>query len=685
MIFPMPTYRARSFADWRTPPTTPESPPQLRRGLWGGAALEGNGSARGFRQRLQPGLWCLVLALGLGQPCRAAVGPIRYLLDLREPAAHLVRVTMTVPEAAPSTEFQFPAWNNLYQIRDFVRNVEELRASCDGQPEELERRDLNTWRSLPTPCANLELRYAVFAHEESPFSSSLDQDHAFLNFALLLFYLPQERARGVRVQFLLPEGWKLATVLEGEGADFQAPDYDVLADSPAEAGHFQEYNYTQDVQLPGPNSSAGSSGRRRATYRVIVHADPADYSAGRLLASLEKITDTETALMRDVPFSRYTFILHFPREGGGGGMEHRNGTAISVPASQLRDHWESLEGVAAHEFFHLWNVKRIRPQALEPIDYVRGNDTRDLWFSEGVTSTYGELCLLRAGLITPQVFYARLAESVRALQERPARAFQSVETSGREAWLEKYPDYSRPERSISYYNKGALLGFLLDLAIRHASHNQASLDDVMRRLNEDFARPGRFFTLADLGAIVRSLAPSYAGLDAFLRDDVQGTHELDYDTYLTYAGLRLLRQTEEIPAWDFVAMRSFEGHIEVESVDPGSNAQKAGLQRGDVLLKMNGKPLFALRDLLHSSYRPGQRVKFDVHRRQGDAVVEYALEGKEGTTYRVEELPHPTAEQRQVRGGWLRGTTGIVGAHGVRPVGGRAPLAPTSTIEEGRP
>jgi predicted metalloprotease with PDZ domain len=389
--------------------------------------------------------------------------------------------------------------------------------------------------------------------------------------------------------------------------------------------------------------------------------------------------------MRDVPFSRYTFILHFPREGGGGGMEHRNGTAISVPASQLRDHWESLEGVAAHEFFHLWNVKRIRPQALEPIDYVRGNDTRDLWFSEGVTSAYGELCLLRAGLITPQVFYARLAESVRALQERPARAFQSVETSGREAWLEKYPDYSRPERSISYYNKGALLGFLLDLAIRHASHNQAGLDDVMRRLNEDFARPGRFFTLADLGAIVRSLAPSYAGLDAFLRDDVQGTHELDYDTYLAYAGLRLLRKTEEIPAWDFVAMRSFEGHIEVESVDPGSNAQKAGLQRGDVLLKMNGKPLFVLRDLLHSSYRPGQRVKFDVHRRQGDAVVEYALEGKEGTTYRVEELPHPTAEQRQVRVGWLRGTTGIVGAHGVRPVGGRAPLAPTSTIREGRP
>src|SRR5205814_5971912 len=154
--------------------------------------------------------------------------------------------------------------------------------------------------------------------------------------------------------------------------------------------------------------------------------------------------------------------------------------------------------IAADEFFHLWNVKRIRPQGLEPVDYVHGNDTTELWFSEGVTSTYGELALLRAGLISRQDFYANLAQEIRDLEQRPARKSQSAVEAGREAWLEQYVDYARPEPSISYYNKGELLGYLLDLGIRHATGNRRSLADVMRGLNENFARRGRFFPRADL-------------------------------------------------------------------------------------------------------------------------------------------------------------------------------------------
>ena len=356
-----------------------------------------------------------------------------------------------------------------------------------------------------------------------PFSSALDSQHAFLNFASLLFYLPNERGRAVRVKLLVPDKWKVASLLEEDADGFPAPNFDLLVDSPVEAGEFQEYSYSQNG----------------ATYRVVVHADPQDYSAERLLASLTKITATETAFMRDVPFSRYTFILHFPREEGGGGMEHRNGTAITVRAKQLREHWESLEDVAAHEFFHLWNVKRIRPQLLEPIDYIHGNDTRDLWFCEGVTSTYGQLTLVRAGLISRKTFYARLESAITALQSRPARFFQSAEESGLEAWFEKYGDYFRPDRSISYYNKGELLGFLLDLALRHATGNAAGLDDVMRRLNEDFARPGRYYTEADLQRVIAELAPTFSGLGAFFEDYVRGTRDLDYQTYLGYAGLEL--------------------------------------------------------------------------------------------------------------------------------------------------
>jgi predicted metalloprotease with PDZ domain len=470
---------------------------------------------------------CSLLPL-LAESSFSASEPIQYLLDLREPASHLAKVVMTVATASPSTELQFPAWNNLYQIRDFARNIQGLAADCDGAKEQLTRVDLNTWRSEAKPCEKLALRYAVYAGGSPPFSSALDSQHAFLNFATLLFYLPKERGRAAHVKFLIPAGWKVASLLEEDGDGFLAPNYDVLVDSPVEAGQFQDYSFSQNG----------------ATYRVVVHADVKDYSPDRLLASLQKITATETALMRDVPFSRYTFILHLASEDGGG-MEHRNGTAVTVRVPQTRDYWENLEDVAAHEFFHLWNVKRIRPQSLEPIDYVHGNDTRDLWFCEGVTSAYGELALLRAGLISRKTFYARLESAIETLQSRAARFFQSAEDSGLEAWLEKYNDYLRPDRSISYYNKGELLGFLLDLALRHATGNDAGLDDVMRRLNEDFARPGRYYTDADLRHLIGQIAPGFSGLEAFFADYVRGTQELDYDTYLGYAGLE--REIEHRP------------------------------------------------------------------------------------------------------------------------------------------
>ena len=322
--------------------------------------------------KLRSFLLLCVLCL-LGGAARAGELPISYLIDLREPATHLVRVTMTIPQTPAATQIQFAAWNNLYQIRDFVRNVQELRAECDGSNQELKREDLETWRSGDSPCGQLTLRYRVYAHEESAFSSILSESHAFLNFAMLCFYLPQQRDRKIRVKFLLPPDWRVATLLDAGDppSDFVAPNFDALADSPAEAGKFQDFSYTQ----------------KGATYRVIVHSEEAAVPTDRLLGSLAKITATATDLMQDVPFSQYTFIFHFVSEGSMGGMEHCNGTAINYAARDLEHNWSSLEDVAAHEFFHLWNVKRIRPQHLEPIDYVHGNDTRDLWFSEGLTST----------------------------------------------------------------------------------------------------------------------------------------------------------------------------------------------------------------------------------------------------------------------------------------------------------
>ncbi|HEY6290428.1 MAG TPA: PDZ domain-containing protein [Terriglobia bacterium] len=595
--------------------------------------------------RRSPGLFLTALgflATAFSAAASEPSAPIRYQLDLRQPASHLVRVQMTVSDAPPTLRIQFPAWNALYQIRDFVRHVQDLEGTCDGTASDLTAIDVDTWETGPKPCHELTVRYAVYANEESVFSAILNDQHAFLNLAQVLFYLPSNRSRGARVTFLLPEGWKLSTLLDQDGTsgEYTAPNYDRLADSPVEAGNFDEYSYRQGA----------------AEYRIVVYSDE-DKSkklAPKLVEAVKKITAAETALMQDVPFQRYTFIFHF-LPSGGGGMEHANGTAIGFADGELESNWEELEATIAHEFFHLWNVKRIRPQGLEPIDYIHGNDTRDLWFSEGITSTYEELVLVRSGLISRQRFYERLAGKIGAVEERPARRWESAELAGIDAWLEGYPDYFRPERSISYYDKGELLGFLLDLAMRQASQGRAGLDDLMRALNRDFAERGRLFQDTDLISLANRLTGGKLDTAAFFRDDVMGARQLDYQGYLGYAGLTLTQDTREVPDWGFRAVQLFGGTVQVESVEGEGPAEQAGLRPGDTISTLNGQPLTVAPDRV-SGVKPGQRVELEVRRGSRKLAIKFQLGRSAETRYRIEENPLASADEVRLREGWLLGT-----------------------------
>lgn len=568
----------------------------------------------------------------------AAEAPIQYQLDLRQPATHVVHVRMAIAGAPPALEIQFPAWNALYQIRDFVRNVQNLQSTCDGAPLDLVPVDVDTWRNGDRSCHELVAKYDLYANEESVFSAILNERHAFLNLAQVLFYVPSERDRSVAVEFLLPEGWKLATPLEESApGEYAAANYDRMVDSPVEAGTFDDYSYQQNG----------------AEYRVVVYTEGAQYSSKRLLESCEKITATETGIMQDVPFHRYTFFFHF-LPFGGGGMEHAYGTAIAFPAGRLDSGWLEFQATVAHEFFHLWNVKRIRPQGLEPVDYIHGNDTRDLWLSEGVTSTYEELTLVRSGLASRKEFYDRVADQIGTLQKRPARLFQSAELSGMDAWLEGHRDYYRPERSISYYNKGELLGFLLDLGLRQASHGHAGLDDFMRALNQDFAQRGRFFEDSDLIALAGQLGGAPFDAQTFFRDYVTGTRELDYDRYLGYAGLNLVKETASEPDWGLRASMGFGGshNIEVESVDPDSAAADAGLRAGDVITSVNHQPLSVPPDRL-TGVKPGQQVELGIERGSRPLSIKFQLGTSAETQYHIEENPQATPDQVALRDSWL--------------------------------
>jgi predicted metalloprotease with PDZ domain len=464
---------------------------------------------------------------------------------------------------------------------------------------------------------------------------------------MLLLYIPDRRSEDTRVAFDdVPDGWRMAVELdsikssvEHRSDDFVAASYDALVDAPMEIGHFDEWR-----------TEAG--GR---PIRIVVHGDPGDRA--RLTDSLKRIVDYEVSLMGGAPFREYLFLFHVGNTFGGGGMEHMNCTAIAV------DTPAQISSYAAHEFFHAWNVKRIRPQSLEPVDYTREMWTRALWFAEGVTSTYGAYTQLRTGLWNTQQFYDNLAEEIRELQSRPAHRWQSLEQSSLDAWYEKYPLYTRGEASISYYNKGQIAGVLLDLLIRDRTDNRGSLDDVMRALNEEYAKAGRFYNdseglRAAMESVIRKKAPSAdADLSDFFRRYISGTDEIPYADFLQRAGWTLRDTSQRRATLGFSMSRGTGGSPSIASVDRESGASEAGLNEGDMLLSINGDPFPRSPDRWLRDHQPDERVTIKVRRGGEERDFSFPLGRQTEAVYQITDAPSPTEKQRRIRDGILRGLT----------------------------
>src|ERR1700683_4452183 len=367
---------------------------------------------------------------------------------------------------------------------------------------------------------------------------------------------------------------------------------------------------------------------------------------------LRQFYSDELKLM-GTPFREYTFSFHVGPylESGGGGMEHANCTAIGAASV------ESAVTIAAHEFFHAWNVKRIRPQTLEPVDFTKEQYTRALWFAEGVTNTYASYTLERSGIWPKERFYADLAAQISELDSRPAHLWQSVEESSLDAWLEKYDDYRQPERSISYYNKGQIVGEMLDLAIRNATDGHKSLDAVITSMNEAYAKQGKYYDDSDS---VRAAAEEVTGtsLDDFFRGYISGVEEIPYDKFLGAAGLELKVETHRIADLGFwtAGGRGGGATATVSQVVPGSTAGAAGLPGGDVLLELNGETVPAFFPQWVRQHSPGEIVKLRIHRDGKELDISFALGSNETKRYSISELAHVSDRQKRIREGWLRGT-----------------------------
>jgi len=585
-------------------------------------------------------MFCLLCVVVVRAVAPAAHATIRYEVSVAEPEKHIFHVKMTVPDVKEELTVQLPAWNALYQIRDFAYRVQDVRArDTAGASLAIVKQDKQTWQIRGRGAVTVE--YAIFWDDAGPFSTQLNAGHAFINLATVLFYVPSRRGEASHIAFTgLRDGWSVAMALRpGENSvTFVAASYDTLVDAPVEIGEFQQFRF----EAPGPG--------RSVPIRVVVHGDGWDKE--RVTQSLTKIVTTETSIMRDVPFDEFLFIFHFGAAagGGGGGMEHANSTAIHTGRA------EAFEGVTAHEFFHLWNVKRIRPLTLEPVDYTKENWTRALWFAEGVTSTYGSYTMVRSGLWTREQFYNDLAGQIMELEARPAHSWKSAEEASLDAWLEKYNQYRRPEYSISYYNKGQLLGVLLDVLIRDATDNRASLDDVLRDLNENFAKRGRFY---DETKDLRSAAERAAGksFGDFFAKYVAGTEELPCKDVLALAGLRLNALGQVRADLGFSVGRGPDAVPTVMQLDSASTAGKAGLREGDVLLELNGAAMPRNATNWLREHPPGETVRLKVRRGGAEREVSFALGQRQESIYRIEDDEAAREKQRRIRKGLLKGTT----------------------------
>jgi predicted metalloprotease with PDZ domain len=575
----------------------------------------------------------------------AASATIGYSISFDHPENHLFHVTMTIPDVHESITIQMPAWNATYQIRDFASRIQNLRATDkDANQLPVKKVDKQTWTILGGP--QVEVAYDIFWDEPGPFASQLNSTHAFMNLAEILVYIPDRRSELVGLTFRanVPPNWKIVgalpmTYVRRSGSNRvlggTPATYDTLVDTP------MEFCDCENLTLEGLNPSVS----------VAVHGE--NYNKRELEEGLRKIVRYETQLMGGAPYDHYQLIFHIDSSGaGGGGMEHANSTAIGATSSA------SAITTAAHEFFHLWNVKRIRPQSLDPIDYTKEMYTRSLWFAEGVTSTYAAYAEVRTGLWTPNQFYEDLASQIQELQDRPARKWQSVEESSLNAWLEKYPQYNQPEYSISYYNKGQLDGFLLDVLIRDATDNHKSLDDVMRSLNENFAKKGLFYNdSADIEATAEGVAG--VSFKDFFTKYVAGTDELPYTDTLAKAGLSLITIETTRADLGFEVGRIFGGGpiIAVSSVVAGSSAAKAGLREGDLVVTVDGQPASRALAAWAQEHHSGDTAKLRVRRNNAESEISFIAGSTTIREYRVAPMKDATEKQRRIREGLLQGKT----------------------------
>jgi predicted metalloprotease with PDZ domain len=590
-----------------------------------------------------------------GKPAPRPPSPIKvsYSVAFPQPHTHLFEVTATFENVAgPQLDLLLPTWTpGSYLQREYARHVQDFKAMDEsGQALAWDKADKSTWR-IATADKDAKPRtvrafYRVYANELTTQGSHLDATHAYFNGASLFLYAGSARDQPHRVTFTTPPGWRVSSPLAlAPDADgyYTAPSYDVLIDSPTEIGTHRVIDFSV----------------RGVPHRIALWGD-ANPDEARLKEDMAKFVEQAALIFGGLPYQHYTFIVHV-EPGIGGGTEHLNSNVsqASPAAFTNPEGYRGFLELESHEYFHCFNVKRIRPLALGPFDYEHENYTHNLWVAEGITDYYGDQLLRRAGLVSAADYLQAWGKLIAGYQNTPGRRLQSAASASFDAWIKQYrPDENSVNTSMSYYTRGQILGWLIDFEIRSRSGGKRGLDDAMRMLYERHGLPKPGFTDAQLKATLEEAAGS--DLTDFFAKYVYGTEEVPFDRYWQMAGLQATGTYQpavdgsQKPGTLGIRTRTTGDRVVIAAVLSGLPAYAGGLNANDELVTIGGRKIDAgnLGDRLNA-IREGQGVTVQVFRHERLLSFELTAAPKPFDAYTVAPLKDLSAGQRAIYQAWL--------------------------------
>lgn len=578
---------------------------------------------------------------------------ITYQIALPQRRAHLIDVTISVVASALTIDLQMPVWTpGSYLVREYARHVQSFSVRQAGQPCAWSKTDKSTWQIHPLRADEpVTVQYQVYGYELTVRTNHVDDSHAFFNPAAVCMQLVGYTGT-LPVQILTPRDWQVATQLELQSEVLQsadmavwtytATDYDNLYDSPFECGTHQMVRFFVD-DIPHDVAIWGH-GNEQITS---------------LIRDMERIVVATRHHFAQLPYQRYLFILHLA-DGMYGGLEHCNSTVCLCDRwgfAKPRD-YERVLGLITHEFFHTWNVKRIRPAPLGPFDYAHENYTRQLWLAEGVTSYYDNLIMCRAGLLTPQRYLDVLAEDITSVQRTPGRHLQSLAEASFDAWIRYYrPDENSPNVSVSYYIKGAVVAFALDMAVRQWSNGARSFDDVLRVLEARY--PLQLPGIPEDDTMVRVISDvagvAVSVVAAFFADYIYGTREHDWDAICATVGLQPRWHLGDEPAVTMGAkLRQEDTRLVITSLTPTGPAQCAGLAPFDQIIAVNNNRVDANRIKARlQEATPDSVIDVTYFRRDELRQCQVILAATQPTALTLLSVATPSGNQAQQYQQWL--------------------------------